>query len=285
VRIDAHLHFWRFVHSEFPWIQDGMKPLQRDLEPSLLEAEFDRQCIAGGIAVQARCRTQETDYLLSLSETHPVIQGVVGWVDPRDRHLARHLDTFEDHARLVGFRHLIQDEADPIGYLQDVRFTAGLATLQSRGYVYDLLIRESQLAVAARACAACDAHWIVLDHLAKPDIQRGDFAPWRTGLEAFKALPHVVAKLSGLVTEAGTRQSDQDFEPYLEAALDVFGPSRLMFGSDWPVCLLAASYERVCELIKTWSNRLSSDERARLWGATAARVYGLPGFTECAGAA
>jgi L-fuconolactonase len=276
-RIDAHQHFWNFDPIEYPWIGADMPALRRDCLPDTFAVELSRERLDACVAVQARCTNAETEYLLALASQSDWIAGVVGWVDVRADSLANTLDGWDCHSRLSGFRHLIQDEPKPEEYLRDRRFRQGLRLLQSRGYTFDILVRAPHLAAACKLCAACDGHWLVLDHLGKPAIRAGDLDTWRRQIEPLRHLPHVLIKLSGLVTEATLRSTVDatEIRPYLDAALEMFGPSRLMFGSDWPVCLLSASYAHVCRLIADWSRALSDSEQQTLWGGTAARAYDL----------
>jgi L-fuconolactonase len=277
MRIDAHQHFWCYQEQEFSWITPQMHVLRSDHLPAALAPELARHGLDASIAVQARCDAAETDFLLALARDHRRIAGVIGWVDLRAADLRRRLARWEGADTLKGFRHTVQDEPDAAAYLADSAFNRGVTQLQHDGKVYEVLLRSAQLGAAPAFCAAHDAHWLVLDHLGKPAIGGDGDVEWRQHLAALARLPHVVCKISGLVTETGTNAvSDADFHRYLDDALELFGAQRLLFGSDWPVCLLAASYERVYSLIDTWAaQRLSADEAAAVFGDNARRVYGL----------
>ncbi|ROR14585.1 amidohydrolase [Erwinia sp. JUb26] len=276
MRIDAHQHYWRYRAADFPWIDDEMAQLRQDflpddLTPLLASREFD-----GAITVQARQSLDETAQLLQWATSRGAADGVVGWVDITAADLARQLETLR-HPRLRGFRHLVQDEPDPASWLRLPAVAAGMSTLQRQGYVWDMLVTWRHLPDLTAFAARHDEHWLVLDHLGKPDIARGATA-WGEQVAELAAMPHVVCKLSGLVTEVPQGQwSAAQLNPFIEEALARFGPQRLMFGSDWPVCLLAAEYDEVSHLLEGTTNALSADEQAQIWGTTAASVYGLTG--------
>jgi L-fuconolactonase len=285
-RIDAHQHFWRYRAPDYPWIGKGMQALAQDRLPEHLSPLLQAQGLDASIAVQARAGCDETRFLLDLANRTGWIAGVVGWEELGADDLAGRLDQWRNEAKLVGFRHQVQDEADAQDFLDAPAFNRGVAMLQSQGYVYDVLVFEHQLAAAAQFCARHDRNWLVLDHLGKPalcEFSADDRAltRWRDSLSILGGLPHVVCKLSGLVTEADWRHGLRDADiahirNCLDTALEAFGPQRLMFGSDWPVCLLAAPYAQVVELIANWAaTRLTPDEQADLWGGTAARCYCL----------
>jgi L-fuconolactonase len=279
MRIDAHQHFWTYSAAEYPWIGPGMERLARDFGPTDLEAMLAAAGIGGSVAVQARQSLAETRWLLGLAETHALIKGVVGWVDLRSDRAAEQLDEFAAHPRFVGVRHVVQDEPDP-RFLLGGAFVGGLRLLAPRGLTYDLLLYPQHLPAAAELAALLPEQPFVLDHLAKPRVREGLAAalePWRRDLAALARHPNVSCKLSGLVTEAVWREwRRDDFTPYLEAALEAFGPERLMFGSDWPVCLLAADYAEVAGIVTDFVARLSAAEQAAILGGTATRVYHLP---------
>ncbi|HEF4753749.1 amidohydrolase family protein [Burkholderia multivorans] len=286
LRIDSHQHFWRYRAADYPWIGAGMGVLARDYLPGALHPLMHAQALGASIAVQARAGRDETAFLLDLARDEARIAAVVGWEDLRAPQLAERVAGWRG-TKLRGFRHQLQDEADVRAFVDDADFTRGVAWLQANGYVYDVLVFERQLPDVQAFCARHDAHWLVLDHAGKPALAEFDrddtaLARWRAALRELAALPHVVCKLSGLVTEAdwrrGLRASDiRHIEQCLDTALDAFGPQRLMFGSDWPVCLLAASYDEVASLVERWAeSRLSAAERSALWGGTAARCYALP---------
>jgi L-fuconolactonase len=274
VRIDAHQHFWRFDPVRDAWITPEMGVIRRDFLPADLEPSLENARIDGVVAVQADQSVAETDFLLGLSVRHDFIKGVVGWVDLRSADLERRVATWSGSTRLKGFRHIAQAEPDDFLMREDV--VRGITTVGRMGYAYDILVYPRQLAAAERLVARCPDVRFILDHCAKPPIASGDLASWRAGFVALAAHDNVCCKLSGLVTEAAwSSWSDEQLVPVLDTALESFGAERLMFGSDWPVCLLAASYARVAGLVLQWAARLSETEQACIFGGTAISAYQL----------
>ena len=279
IRIDAHQHFWTYSAAEYPWIAPGMERLAADHLPADLEAVARPEGIAGSVAVQARQSLAESRWLLELADRHPFIRGVVGWVDLRAAGVADDLATLAAHPRFVGVRHVVQDEPDPRFLLGDA-FIRGLRELPAFGLSYDLLLYPPQLPAAVELAALLPEQPFVLDHLAKPRVgswrTAAERAGWRRDIEALARHGNVCCKLSGLVTEADWRAwRRDDFRPYLEIVLDAFGPRRLMFGSDWPVCRLAAGYAEVVGSVADLVAPLAAAEQAAIWGETALAFYGL----------
>jgi L-fuconolactonase len=274
MRIDAHVHLWRFDPVRDAWITPNMGVIRRDFLPADLEPLLRESGIDGVVAVQADQSETETRFLLDLAEQHVCIRGVVGWIDLTADDLAERLTAYRASPMLKGFRHIAQAEANDFLARPDI--IRGVQTLGAHGYRYDVLIYPRQLAAAATLVAACPDVVFIVDHCAKPNIATGDFTTWRSGIAALAAHRHVHCKLSGLVTEAAwDRWQPHELTPVLDWALECFGADRLMFGSDWPVCLLAANYARVHEVVSTWAERLSKGERRAIFGDTAARVYRL----------
>jgi L-fuconolactonase len=279
MKIDSHQHFWRYSATDYPWIGAGMERLARDYLPADLEPPAAAAGIGGTVAVQARQTLEETRWLLELAERHPLIRGVVGWVDLRSVDVHGQLREFAAREQFVGVRHVVQDEPDP-RFLLGKEFFRGLEHLHPFGLTYDLLLYPQQLPAAVELAAQLPEQPFVLDHLAKPRIatwtKPGDLHAWRRDIEALAKQDNVCCKLSGMVTEAAWRQWRRaDFKPYLDVALAAFGPERLMFGSDWPVCLLSGDYAEVAGIIGDFSGELSPAEQAAIWGGTARRFYGL----------
>lgn len=271
--IDAHFHLWRYDSGEYGWISEDMAVLRRDYLPANLREEFHANGVLGGVAVQARQTLAETEWLIELRRRTPEILGVVGWVDLCSPSVRDDLARFE--GELVGVRHILQAETDDAFMLRE-SFARGLTALRERGLVYDLLIFPRHLANAELLVARLPEQRFVLDHLAKPFIRDRQIEPWASALRRLARFPNVSCKLSGLVTEADWRAfTREDLLPYLEIALDAFGPERLLFGSDWPVCLVAASYSSVRSLVQGFVERLTASEQAAILGGNAARWYGL----------
>jgi L-fuconolactonase len=288
MKIDTHQHYWHYQRADFPWISDAMPALQRDCLPADCASAMRAAGVDAVVAVQARCSGDETDFLLRVAQQHPTVVGVVGWADLRNAQLPAQLEQWRTHAAFKGLRHILQDVPDAAAWVADAQVQRGLRAVQQHGLVYDVLVFDHQLGAAQALCARHDTHWVVLDHVGKPALRNwahdGDAATrWRAQLAAVAALPHVVCKLSGLVTETdwhhrpSVSPSDaQNIWACFDHALAVFGPERLMYGSDWPVCQLAAGYDTVHGLAATWAQQsLSVHEQAAFWSGNAQRYYGL----------
>jgi len=276
MRIDAHQHFWSYSAAEYPWIGKGMERLARDHLPKDLAPLAAAEGIGGTVAVQARQSLEESRWLLELADADPLIRGVVGWVDLRSTHVVDQLREFAEDPKFVGVRHVVQDEPDP-RFLLGESFLHGIGKLATFGLTYDLLLYPQQLPAAAEFVGRFPEQPFVLDHLAKPRIKAGELDPWRRDLKALAAHGNVLCKLSGLVTEAAWQGWKRaDFTPFLEVALEAFSPERLMFGSDWPVCTLAAEYADVIGIIRDFLTPLAAAEREAILGSNATRFYSLP---------
>jgi len=250
-------------------------PIRRDFLPADLAPQLQAGKFAGCVAVQARPSLAESRWLLELAETNPIIRGVVGWVDLSAPGVVKDLTEFAQHPRFVGVRHVVQDEPDDRFLLRE-DFQRGIGALHHLGLTYDLLVFPRQLPAAIELAARFPEQPFVLDHLAKPPIKERRLSPWRELIRDLAKLPNVTCKVSGLVTEADwQRWRADDCKPYLDVVFEAFGVGRLMFGSDWPVCLLAGSYERVCGLVTDYVNQFAPDAVAKVFGGNAARFYGL----------
>ncbi len=275
MRVDAHQHFWQYTAAEYPWIGEGMERLACDYLPADLAPLLAAEGLAGSIAVQSRQTVDETRWLLDLATKHREILGVVGWVDLRSEDVGGQLQEFASNPRFVGVRHVVQDEPD-VRFLLGETFVRGVRQLHGYGLTYDLLLFVPQLPAAVELVGMIPEQRFVLDHLAKPQVKLGSLAPWRADIQALARHSNVTCKLSGMVTEAAWQGwKREDFTPYLEIALDAFGPARLMYGSDWPVCLLAAEYSDVFGIVADFLGRLSEAEREQILGTTAVRFYGI----------
>ncbi len=252
-----------------------MSAIRRDFLPDDLQPLLAQHGVDGCIAVQADQTLSETDFLLDLADGHDWIRGIVGWVDLRAADLENHLDRYAERKQLKGFRHFVQGEADPLFMLRP-EFLRGIDQLGQRGYTYDILIFPHQLVAALELVKLFPDQKFVLDHLAKPYAKAGYFTGWAAGLAAIARLPNVYCKLSGLITEADYRQwTVEGLLPYLRHALDVFGPQRCMFGSDWPVCLVAGDYGQALRLLETALQDYGQTEREALFGDNGAHFYGV----------
>ena len=251
-----------------------MRAIRRDFLPRDLEAELGATGIQGVVSVQARQSLDETEDLLALARQAPFVRGVVGWVPLAAADVEEHLDRFGGEPLLRGVRHVVQGEPD--GFLTGEAFDRGVGLLASRGLVYDILIYERQLREAVVFVDRHPGQVFVLDHVAKPRIRDRALEPWAQQMRRLAERPNVFCKVSGMVTEAHfVSWREEHLRPYWDVALEAFGPRRLMFGSDWPVCLVACGYARWHELVRGWAAGLSDDEQAELFGGTACRAYGL----------
>jgi len=274
MRVDAHHHLWQYTPKEYGWIDDSMQVLRRDFLPGDLEAEIAGVGIDATVAVQARQTLEETRWLLALAGQSGAIKGVVGWAPIAEERFVGTLEGLTQNPLLKGLRHVVQAEAE--GFLDTPEFNRGIAAMLPTGLVYDILIFARQLDEAARFVDRHPEQVFVLDHIAKPDILRGGFASWNGGIREIARRSNVVCKLSGMVTEADWKGwTASSLEPYFDAVLDAFGPSRLMFGSDWPVLTVAATYGQWAETVASWLAPLSEGERAQIEGETASRIYRL----------
>lgn len=275
MRVDAHQHFWIYDSARYAWIDDTMQPLRRDFLPQHLRPEIERARIDGTIAVQACQSVEETDWLLRLAGEHPFIMGVVGWVDLLADDVERELGRVSQNPKLVGVRHVVQSEPDD-RFLLSPAFCRGIAALRNFGLRYDILIYPRHLPVAAEFVSRFPDQPFVLDHLAKPEIRCGAIDDWARDLRRLAQAPNVACKVSGLVTEANWRTwTPAGIEPYLDVAFDAFGADRLMAGSDWPVCTVAADYSRTMSVVTGYLERRPEAERDAVLGDSAARLYGL----------
>jgi L-fuconolactonase len=273
--IDAHHHLWRYSRRDYSWIDDSMSMLQNDFFPSDLEQELAAAGVEGAVAVQARQTIEETDWLLSLAEKSSVILGVVGWAPIASESFPAELARLQSDKKLKGLRHVIQDEPDD-NFINRADFSHGIEALSGTGLVYDILIFEKHLPAAAQFVDRHPNQVFVLDHIAKPKIRDQELEPWARNITELARRPNVYCKLSGMATEANwDTWRDQDLRPYVETVLNAFTPARLMFGSDWPVCLLATTYRRWFETLKHFISKLSEPEQKQILGATAMEVYHL----------
>jgi L-fuconolactonase len=275
MNVDAHQHFWRYDPRRDTWITHEMSRLRRDFLPEDLLPELAANGIDGSIAVQADQSERETEFLLGCAAQHPQIVGVVGWFDLRAADAEERLAHFSRYKRLRGFRHIVQSEPDDRFLLRE-DFCRGIRCLREFGFTYDILIYPKHLAAAGEFVAKFPEQRFVVDHLAKPNLRAKDLRAWSNEIRAMASHPHVFCKLSGLITEADWQNwSADDCKPCLDVVFDAFGADRLMFGSDWPVCLLAGSYRQVKELIANYTRHFSASDRQKIFGLNAARFYGL----------
>jgi L-fuconolactonase len=272
--IDSHQHFWRYDPRRHAWITELMSPLKRDFLPEELERECDANGIEGSVVVQVEQSEDETHFLLDLAEKYERIAGVVGWIDLRSERVEERLQFFSQFKKLRGFRHIAQ--AEPDDFLVGHDFARGIARLREYGFTYDILIYPSQLSAAAQLVSRFPEQRFVVNHAAKPFIKAGSREPWTSHVKAIAQNTNLFCKVSGLVTEADwVNWKTEDILPYLDVVFEAFGPERLMFGSDWPVCLLAADYGQVKRLVETYVKTHASKHMLDIFGGNAIRFYGL----------
>jgi L-fuconolactonase len=275
MNIDSHQHFWRYDAARDAWITDAMAVLQRDFLPEHLAGELTGNAMDASVAVQADQSETETMLLLDFAKKNERIAGVVGWVDLRSPNLAERLEYFSHCPKLRGFRHIAQAEPDD-RFLVRGDFVRGVVQLRAFGFTYDILVYPKQLPAAIELVTRFPEQRFVIDHFAKPEIKSGKVEPWATYMREIAQQENVFCKVSGLVTEADWKHwKPDDFGPYLDAVFDAFGPDRLMFGSDWPVCLLAGTYHQVKQLVETYVKDFSQADREKIFGGNAALFYGL----------
>lgn len=275
MRIDAHQHFWRYSAAEYGWIDESMAALRRDFLPVDLRREIDGAAMDACVAVQARQTLEETRWLLELAGKHPFVAGVIGWIDLQADDAAEQLEQFVDHPKFVGVRHIVQAEPDDRFMLRPA-FCRGISLLEDRDLTYDILIYPKHLQAAADFVSRFKRQRFVLDHMAKPDIRAGVIREWEKGIRELAAFPLVFCKLSGLVTEADwTRWTPDDMRPYLDVVFECFGAHRLLVGSDWPVCTVAADYRRTISFIEDYMVDRTAAERDAVMGGNAERLWRL----------
>jgi L-fuconolactonase len=275
MRIDSHQHFWRYNADEYGWIDSSMSCLRRDFLPAHLEPELKRAGFDGSIAVQARQTLEETDWLLDVASSSPGVLGVIGWVDLRSPEVRPQLAEFSRNPKLLGVRHIVQSEPDDRFLLQP-EFLRGIAALEEFDLSYDILIYARHLQVATEFVRHFPRQRFVLDHLAKPLIKSCGINPWSQELRELAQFSNVFCKLSGLVTEADWKNwKPEHITPYLEIAMECFGPKRLMVGSDWPVCQVAAPYSQVINVVVEHFSKYSDDVRDAVLGGNAQKFWRL----------
>lgn len=276
-KIDAHHHLWRLSEPfNYRWLDaPALAPIRRDFMPDDLEPLLRSTGVDATVVVQTQHDTRENHWALGLAERHPFLAGVVGWVDLAALDCEEQLLEVKDHPKFVGVRHVTQDEPDD-DFIVRGDVLRGLRVLEKHGVPFDLLFYVKHLRNAPTLAAALPDLPMVIDHLAKPHIKEHRTDDWLPHFQAAARFPNLYCKLSGMVTEADWNHwSVDDLVPYVRAALDAFGPDRLMFGSDWPVCELAADYAEVYGALDQALGSLSESERAAIFGGTAARFYGL----------
>lgn len=275
IKIDAHQHFWKYNPQEFGWIAEDQLVLKKDFMPCDLRAEMKKSGYEYSIAIQARQSIEETRWLISLAEMNDSILGVVGWVDLRSEEVGDELARFAQHEVFKGVRHVVQDEPDE-SFMLHPDFLDGIGQLRKHKLVYEILIYARQIPQAIELASRFPRQRFVLDHIGKPAIRSGDIESWKAGMKKLAALPNVSVKVSGMITEADHEKwNASEFYPYLEWVWEHFGESRIMIGSDWPVCLLAGTYAQVTCLAEGFFDQFSMSVKRKVYGQNARRIYRL----------
>ena len=272
--IDAHQHFWHFDPARDAWITDDMALIQRDFLPADLEPVLAQNGIDGCVAVQASQSEAETLFLVQMAQTYDIVKGVVGWVDLQSAQVYERLHSLSTYQEIKGYRHVAQ--AEPDDFLTRPAVINGIRRLADFGLTYDILIYPTQLKAALHLARAVPEVNFVIDHLAKPYIKKGEISRWSNFMAEIAKNKNVSCKLSGMVTEADwCTWSKRDLFPYLDVVFEHFGPDRLLFGSDWPVCLVAANYTQVKTLVDDYVHPWGEEVRAKVFGANAVAFYHL----------
>jgi L-fucono-1,5-lactonase len=277
MRIDTHQHFWQYSPKQYGWMGSNMEILKNDHLPGHLKPLLKSSAIDATVVVQARQTLEENRWLLELADQFPFIKGVVGWVDLCSPDVNEQLERLASHPKFCGVRHVVQDEPDD-QFMLRAAFLGGLSHLAKFDLTYDLLLYPRHLTVALEVVKRFPEQPFVLDHIAKPLIKEHKLTPWDTDVRRLAKFQNVCCKISGMVTEADWQHwKPADFNPYLDTIFESFGTDRIMIGSDWPVCTLAARYSQVMRIAASYVERLSKDEQEHVWSLNARQFYGLDG--------
>lgn len=273
--IDAHQHFWNYNPQDYVWITDDMSVIRKDFLPADLEPFYKANNVEGCVTVQVNQSEEENKTFLKYAAENDFIKGTVGWVDLMAENVEERLAYWQQHKKLKGFRHILQGEEDRALMLKP-SFKNGISKLNYFNFTYDILIFPDQLQYALELVQLFPDQKFVIDHLAKPYIKSGEIDQWKNDMEQFKTLVNVYCKVSGMVTEADWKtHSPETFRPYLDVVTETFGSKRILFGSDWPVCLVAASYEQMLEIVKTYYAAFSTNEQEDFFYNNACKFYNL----------
>ncbi len=275
LKIDAHNHFWKFDPVRDSWITEEMSAIRRDFMPADFLPVLQQHGFDGCIVVQSDQSEKENDFQLKHAAQHDFIKGVVGWVDLQSPDVAERLAYYQSFPAMKGFRHVLQGEADRALMLKPA-FKNGISLLQQYGFTYDILIFPDQLKYAAELVVAFPRQKFVVDHIAKPDVKTGSSDNWRKEISALANHENVFCKISGMVTEADWKQwKKEDFTPYIDTVVEAFGINRIMYGSDWPVCQVAASYSKMLGIVSQYFSQFSATEQAAFFGGNACSFYNI----------
>lgn len=274
MKIDAHQHFWKYDPVRDGWIGENMKAIRRDFLPKDLAPVLEKNDVDGCIAIQADQSEHETEFLLGLAKNNSFIKGVVGWVDLRADNIEERLTHYSANNLLKGVRHIVQSEPDD--FMLGEKFQHGISLLTQFGLTYDILVLPQQLPAAIPLVNKFPFQKFIIDHMAKPTIKNGKMVAWKKNMKDLAKSQNVFCKASGLVTEADWKNwKKEDFTKYLDVIFNAFGPDRILYGSDWPVCLLAAEYEKQLEILNEYMANYSSEDMAMIMGGNANNFYNL----------
>jgi len=275
LKIDSHHHFWNYTAKEYDWISDEMKAIRRSFGPPDLKAALTLAGVDRAVSVQARQTVEETEFLLNFAEKEPFLAGVVGWAPLADANVEATLDRWKTRKKLKGLRHVVQGEPDD-NFILGANFNRGVKLLKNYNWVYDILIFERHLKPSIQFVDQHPNQVFVLDHIAKPKIKAGEREPWATNIRELAKRQNVYCKISGMVTEADwSAWTPETLRPYIDTVLEAFTPRRCMFGSDWPVMLVACPYAHWFEIVNAAISRFTESERDRILGLTAIEAYRL----------
>lgn len=273
-RIDSHQHFWKFDPIRDGWIDHTMQKIQRDFLPEDLLPLLSQNQFSGCVAVQASQAEEETNFLLDLASKNDFIKGVVGWIDLRDENISERLNHFSKYEKLKGFRHVVQGEPDD--FMFGAAFRNGIAALKQFNFTYDILIFHRQLPAAIDLVKSFPDQAFVIDHIAKPDIKSGEIASWKKGIEEIAKFKNVSCKISGMVTEADWNSwKPSDLKPYLDVIFENFSTDKILYGSDWPVCNVAADYNTIVKTLEDYISKFSTEDQDKIWSENAKAFYKL----------
>ncbi|APZ45539.1 amidohydrolase [Polaribacter reichenbachii] len=273
--IDSHQHFWQYEPVKHSWIDDEMAVIRRDFLPEDLQKVYQENGVDGCVAVQADQTLGETDFLIDLASKNNFIKGIVGWVDLRGNDIEQVLEKYSNYKAVKGFRHVVQGEADH-NFLLRPNFLNGISALEKHNFTYDILVFPHQLGATLEFVKRFPNIKFVIDHIAKPYIKDGFFDGWANQMKAIAKLENVFCKVSGMITEANYKTwTEVELNPYLDLVFNAFGTDRIMYGSDWPVCLVAGNYGQVKNIVTNFIADFSDDEKAKIMGENAIKFYNL----------
>ncbi|MBG49393.1 MAG: amidohydrolase [Pseudozobellia sp.] len=273
--IDSHQHFWIYNSKKHAWIDDEMASIRKDFLPENLKPIYQQNEVDACVAVQADQTNAETNFLLQLANENDFIKGVVGWIDLRSSKIVAELESYEAQPKIKGWRHIVQGEAD-VNFLLRSDFLNGIAQLEQFGYTYDILVYPHQLGAVLEFVKKFPNQRFVIDHLAKPYIKDGFFDGWAILMKEIAKNENVYCKLSGMITEANyTNWSEKQLKPYIDLVMEAFGAKRVMYGSDWPVCLVAGTYTQVIDIVRNYIEYLDEYDQQRIMGKNAQEFYNL----------